>query len=255
MIAIFSYKLAFSMRFFTMAFNLLYLVLFGAMFASSPIALAPYGGDFISYLLIGSIGWGFLWMIMHVTATSLRQEMMMGTLESILLTPTKLYTMILGYSLYGLFFGLLSMGMLLIIGFGLLGESVFATATIWTLVIFILSATMMIGVGMIFSGLTIWQKNVGQTAPLLQNITMFFCGVYFPITVLPEVLQPVSRFIPFYYSIEGMRQSLLPNVSTGTLLEYVLILLGFTVGLLALGYYTMHRGLIKAKRDGSLAFY
>lgn len=252
--AIVTYKLAFSMQFFSMAFNLLYLVVFGSMFNASPDVLNPYGGDFISYVVVGSIGWGFLWLIMSATASSIRQEMMMGTLESILLTPTKLHTMILGYSMFGLTFGLMSIVMLIVVGFTFFGVVVFTSATIWTLIIFVVSAIMMIGVGMIFAGLTIWQKNIGQTAPLLQNVTMFFCGVYFPIAVLPSYLQPVSKAIPFYYAIEGLRKSLL-NPSTLEMTQYLIILIGSTIVILTIGLFTLNQGVQKAKKDGSLAFY
>ena len=253
---LFTYKLAFFMSFVSIIFNLLYMVLFGSMFASSNLpALSQYGGDFISYIIIGSMGWGFLWSILNTTAFSLRTEMMMGTLESILLTPTRMYTMMIAYTLFGCFFGLISLVILLLIGLFAFGVAAFATANIFTLIIFILSSLMMMGFGMIFSGITIWSKNIGQTIPVFQGIALFFSGVYFPISVLPAFIQPVSRFIPFYYSIEGLRLSLIPTTPTSTLIEYVLILVGFSTIFIGIGLFTLHKGLIKAKKDGSLAFY
>ena len=253
---LFTYKLAFLMSFLSIIFNLLYMVLFGSMFGSSSLpALSQYGGDFISYIIIGSMGWGFLWSILNTTAFSLRTEMMMGTLESILLTPTKMYTMMIAYTLFGCFFGLVSLVIVLLIGLFAFGVDAFATANVFTLIIFILSLLMMMGFGMIFSGLTIWVKNIGETIPLFQGIALFFCGVYFPISVLPSYLQPVSRFISFYYSIEGLRQSLMVSNLTSELLGYMLILLILAVGFIAIGLFVLHKGLIKAKKDGSLAFY
>jgi ABC-type polysaccharide/polyol phosphate export permease len=114
---------------------------------------------------------------------------------------------------------------------------------------------MMMGFGMIFSGLTIWLKNIGATTALLQNITMFFCGVYFPLAVLPEVARPVANYIPFYYSIEGLRRSLLPATPTSEMMFYTVVLLFLSVVFILIGLYTIHRGLLKAKKDGSLMFY
>ena len=72
----FTYKLAVSMAFFSILFNFFYMVLFGSMFQSGVIpALDAYGGNFISYILVGSIGWGFMWAIMSQTSESLRTEM------------------------------------------------------------------------------------------------------------------------------------------------------------------------------------
>lgn len=253
---LFTYKLAFSMTFFSIIFNLFYLVLFGSMFGSMDLpALSPYGGNFISYILVGSIGWGFLWSIMGATSTSLRTEMMMGTLESILLTSTKMFTMMLSYSLFGCFFGLISIGILMLVGYFLFSITVFATATVYTLIIFVLSASMMMGFGLMFGGLTIWLKNIGDTLPLLQNIVMFFCGVYFPISVLPEFMHPIANYMPFYYSIEGLRKSLIPSTPTSDILFYVLVLLFLSILFIIVGLVVLHRGLVKAKKDGSLSFY
>lgn len=253
---LFAYKLAFSTTFITLLFTFFHLVLFGNMFGSGSVgSLDAYGGDFISYILVGSIGWSFLWSIMAGTSESLRSEMTMGTLESILLTSTKITTIMMSYAIFGCLFGLLSAIILIGIGFLAFGISIFATATIYTFIILALSSTMMMGFGLIFGGLTIWLKNIGETIPLLQNIFMFFCGVYFPITVLPEFLQPVHKYLPFYYSIEGLRLSFLPTTSNSEIIEFILILFVLSIILIIIGIYTLHKGLTKAKKDGSLAFY
>ena len=252
----FTYKLAVSMAFFSILFNFLYMVLFGSMFKAGVIpAIDAYGGDYISYILVGSIGWGFMWSILSQTSESLRSEMELGTLESLLLTPTSIYTMTIAYTLFGSFFGLLSILGLLLIGFALFGINVLATASIFTLIIFILSIIMMTGFGMILGGLTIWIKNIGETAPFIQSIAMFFCGVYFPISLLPESLQGVAKFVPFYHFIEGLRLSLVPGTPTSELINSVLTLTALSIIFVLIGAYALHRGIKKAKKDGSLAFY
>lgn len=253
----FTYKLAFTVTVLSLVFNFFYLVLFGSMFGSANLSSLPsaYGGNFISYILVGSIGWGFLWSVIGATGTSLRNEMMMGTLESVLLTPTKIYTIMFSYALFGCFFGLLSIIVLMLIGVFCFGLSAFATANIFTLLIFIFSLAMMMGLGMIFSGLTIWLKSLGEMIPLLQNIVTFFCGVYFPISILPTFFQPVANFMPFYYSIEGLRKSLIPSTPLSEMLFYVGVLLSLSIFFIAVGLIVLKKGLIKAKKDGSLAFY
>ncbi len=253
---IYTYKLAFSMMFFSVLLNFFYMILFGSMFGSGAVtALIPYGGDFITYILIGSIGWGFMWSILSGTSTSLRMEMEIGTLESILLTPTSIYTMVIAYTVFSAIFGLISIAVLVLFGFVFFGISVFATATVFTLVFFILSMIMMAGIGMTLGGLTVWIKNIGDTIPLMQSVTIFFCPVYFPITVLPESLQVVAKFIPFYYSMEGLRLSLVPGVPSSELVRFLVILSVLCIIFVVLGTISLHKGLKKAKKDGSLSFY
>jgi ABC-2 type transport system permease protein len=251
-----SYKLAFFTSMLSSIFTIFYFVLFGSMFGNTTIALTvEEGGSFISYILVGSIGWGFMWTIMSITSSSLSTEMMLGTLESILVTPTKLITLMLSYTIFGGFFGLATIAVLMSIGYLVFGITVFASANIFTLIIFILSTMMMLGFGLIFGGLTIWLKNIGETVPLLQNIAMFFCGVYFPISVLPAFLQPVSKAVPFYYSIQGLRLSLIASTPTDELIHYTILLLEFSISFILFGIFVLRLGLAKAKKDGSLSFY
>lgn len=253
---LFSYKLAFSMSFLSIIFTLFHLVLFGSMFGSTNVsALNPYGGNFIEYILVGSIGWGFLWSIMSATSSSLSSEMMLGTLESILLTRTKLFTMMVSYSIFGAFFGLISISILVIVGYFLFGITIFSTLSIYTLILLCLSSLMMMGFGLIFGGLTIWLKNIGSTVPLLQNVTMFFCGVYFPISVLPNNLEVISKFMPFYYSIEGLRKSLIVTTPKSELRFYILVVFVLSIVFLIIGLIVLKLGLRKAKKEGSLSFY
>lgn len=254
---LYTYKLAFSVSFFEIIFNIFYLALFGSMFVSASMLYLPqaYGGDFIYYILVGSVGWGFMWSIMYVTSSSLSSEMMMGTLESILLSSTRLTTVLVSYAIFGCFFGLITIIALALVGFFLFGITVFANATIYTLIIFVLSMIMMTGFGMMFGGLTIWLKKIGDTVPLFQNIVMFFCGVYFPIAVLPEFLQPVAYLMPFYYSIEGLRRSLIPTTATSEIVFYVILLVFWSILSVVIGILVLYKGLNKAKKDGTLAFY
>ena len=248
---IFTYRLAFSAMFLNMVFFFFYFILFGAMFGESmPSHLNPYQQDFVTYLLVGSIGWGFLWSVMASSSGSLRNEMMKGTLESVLLTSTRLGTLVVAYTIFGCFIGLVSMVILLVIGFAFFDVSIAINAM--TIVIFLLSTFMMAGFGLLFSGLTLWIKNIGDTITLIQNVSMFFSGVYFPNTVLPAGLQDVSNFIPFYYSIEGIRVSL---VDYNASVYFALVLVPVTILFIVLGIVSLHFGLKKAKKDGSLAFY
>ncbi len=253
---LYTYKLALFASVISVVFNLFYMILFGGMFGiTNPESISQYQGNFISYILVGSIGWSFLWSILTATSGALTEEMRLGPFESILLTPTKIRTLMFSYSLYGCVIGLIVMSLLTLIGFLLFGISVFANTTIYTLLIFFLSIVMMLGFGMIFGGLTIWLKNIGLTVDLLRDIATFFCGVYFPVAVIPEVFQPIARYIPFYYSIEGLRLSLLEGTTVSEIMNYVFILVILSIVIVFIGLVVLRIGLNKAKKDGSLAYY
>jgi len=64
-----------------------------------------------------------------------------------------------------------------------------------------------------------------------------------------------ANIMPFYYSIEGLRLSLIPTTPTYKMVEFIVILLALSVLFIVIGLITLHLGLIKAKKDGTLAFY
>lgn len=248
---LFTYKLAFSTMFLNMIFNFFYFVLFGTMFSQEmPQYLSSYQQDFVTYLLIGSIGWSFLWSVTSSSSVAIRNEMMLGTLETLLLSTTKLSTLIIAYTFFGCFFGLISVFILLFVGYFFFG--IYLIFNYLTVLIFIISSIMMAGLGMIFCGITLSKKNIGNAIPVIQNISMFFAGVYFPITVLPKILQEYAKFIPFYYPIEGIRISILdPSKS----LFFICIISLFASSFILFGIVSLRIGLDKAKRESSLSFY
>ena len=247
---LFTYRVAFVSMFSGIFFSLLNLVLFGAMFGVTDVSsLSFYGGDYISYVIIGSIGWGFMWAISGATSNALRSEMNMGTLEAIMATPTRVTTLMLSYSIFGSVFGFLSVILISVVGIFLFGPAILGSISLSTVVIFLLMIVMMGGLGMIFGGLTVWTKNVGQLVGFFQNIFMFFSGSYFPLIVLPAVIRPLAYYLPFYYSIEGLRRSLMPG--TPDVWNYALILLVFTIILVIVGYVILRYGIKKSKMDGS----
>ena len=77
-------------------------------------------------------------------------------------------------------------------------------------------------------------------------------GVYFPVSVLPGWMQPLTRFSPATYVLEGMRAALLDGARTGTLLVHLgrLVLIGLIA--VPLGLLIFRRAEIYAKRTGKL---
>lgn len=251
---LFSYKLALFFMIFNTVMTVVYLVLFGKMFGlkSLPI-LEPYGGNFISYILIGAIGWEFLISITSAGYSSITDEMQTGTIESILLTPTSIFTIVMAYIINGSLMGLLSISVLLAIGILLFNTPIYMN--IYGLLIMAISSVMMIGFSFIIAGLNIRFKNVGPVFAFFQSIAMVFSEVYFPLKVLPEFFQPVAYCIPFYYPIIGLRTTLMPHCPFSLFLKYFLIIGVLSIFFLILGNRILKLEFNKAKREGTLAYY
>lgn len=63
----------------------------------------------------------------------------------------------------------------------------------------------MFGFGMAIAG---WAKDSNQAAPISNLVSfpmMFLSGVFFPVFLMPDVLQRVTAFIPLTPIIDGLR--------------------------------------------------
>ncbi|MBU7019286.1 MAG: ABC transporter permease [Theionarchaea archaeon] len=252
---LFTYRFALVFNYLQMIMNLFLFVLFASMFGERVLTiLEPYGGDYISYILVGSIGWGYLWSAMGSASGSIQQEMVQGTFEPIFLTPTSPYIIVFAYTVWGLLMGTFSM--LTFLSLGVFVFKIELTGNILlALVLMGLSVLMMVGFGLMVAGLNIFLKQVGSFVPVIQAVSLFFCGVYFPIEVLPRILHPISRIFPFYYSITGLRMALSDKASVPEVAPYFWILLVLAVLALGIGMYFFRRGLNRARREGTLAYY
>lgn len=93
----------------------------------------------------------------------------------------------------------------------------------------ILGVTMLFGIGLAIGG---WAKNENQAAPLAQLTTlpmMFLSGVFFPVFLMPDVLQKITQFIPLTPVVDSVRRIITENASLLDLGPEIGIMAAWTV--------------------------
>lgn len=249
-----TYKFAFMTNAISKFFIIFWLILVGRLFGQHSNLLSHYSTNFTNFILIGAMGWSLMWSIIESMVFSIRNEMLMGTMEILLLTPTNISIIVMSFGLFGLVFGMISVFSLFVVGLYVFNTNVFTAANVGTLIIFILSCTNAIAIGFMLSGLIFWQKHLGQFVPFLQGVAVFFSEVYFPLSVLPPPIRPLSRFVPFYYCIKGLRFSLYhtPDIQ---LVHHVFELIAMNITLFIVGIFSLKKCIKEAKKKGTLSFY
>ncbi len=251
----FTYKFAMIFNYAQMVMNLFLFVLFAEMFGERMLPmLEQFGGDYIQYILVGSIGWGYIWSAMGAASGSIQQEMMRGTFEPIFLTPTSPFVIVMAYTIWGLFMGTISMGIFLTLGLLVFNVTLSGNGFM-AIVLMGLSVLMMIGFGLMVAGLNVFLKQVGSVVSVVQGVAMFLCGVYFPLEVLPDAIRPVGKVLPMYYSITGLRMALSDQATMQDIMWYFWLLLILATVALGVGTYFFKKGLNRARREGTLAYY
>jgi ABC-2 type transport system permease protein len=210
--------------------------------------------DFIGYIVIGTTVWMWQNIVLWDVGFSLRNEQMRGTLESNWLSPTWRFSYLLGQT------GPQIISMIMFIGitaleFGLL-FSVRLNGSPWMILLMMLAAIPSIyGLGFAFASLVITVKEANAFVFLIRGLVMIFCGITFPINLLPDWMQSVAKWLPQTYLIHGMRAAAFSNAGIRELAPDFIPLLLFGTFWLVVGYFTFLWMERRARRTGAIGQY
>lgn len=265
-----SVALAFLIRDFKVArsYRVAFLMQLGGIFVAVPIfyfmgdivdganskALKPYGGNYFAFLLIGVALLDYLAVSLRSFGNSLRESQLTGTLEFVLLSPTSLIEVLLYSSIWIYLFTTLRFILYLALGslFELELQEANMVGAILVLLIGILS---FIPFGVFTASLIMIIKRGEMLNTLIAGMSLFFGGVLFPVESLNELLQLVSKCLPFTYALEGMRQAIQNGATVTQLLPTLAILGGFAAILLPLSFAGFGLAVRHTRRSGSLGQY
>ena len=211
--------------------------------------------DYASYLVLGTAIWMWLNFTLWDVGFHLRAEQMRGTLESNWLCPVWRLGIVLGSSLTKLgtslfFLAVTVIQFRLIAGVNLLRENA-------GLILLFLLLTMpsIYGIGLAFASLVIRFKEANAMVFLVRGVFMIFCGMTFPLQVLPGWMQKVSSLLPLTHAIQGIRRLALAHATWADVLPEARSLLLFAVLMPALGYVAFCFAERQSRRTGALGQY
>jgi len=251
-----SYRFSFMLQiggvFFSVAIFYFLSELFGGAVAPQ---LEAYGGNYFSFVLIGLAFTGFLGLSLSSFAASIREGQVMGTLEIMLLSPTRLSAILISSSLWGYLLTIFRVALYLVVGAFIFGADLGGANVGAALLIMILAIASFTGFGVLSAALVLIVKKGDPVAIILNGASSLLAGVFYPVAVLPDWLEPVSKVLPLTYALDSMRLAMLQGQSIYELRNDILILLAFTLVLTPISFLVFRRALKKAKMEGSLIQY
>ncbi|MCK4244213.1 MAG: ABC transporter permease [Candidatus Omnitrophica bacterium] len=251
-----SYKFAFFFNFFSVFTSLLTFFFINRLFGSRISShLEPFGRDYFSYTILAQAFFTYVGTGLGGIAGRLRGEAMTGTLESLLVTPTKMRTLLLSMGLWN--FGFASVDLFLYLFFGVFFFKIDISQInlLATFIIFFFTIIAFSSLGLISGSFILVLKRGNPVNWLVSTLSGLLGGVYFPVTVLPKWLQAISAWIPVTYAIKGLELAVYQGASLATLSSDVIKLALFAIILLPLGIYSFGYALRRAKIEGSLVRY
>jgi len=222
---------------------------------NSAPSLAPYGGDYFSFLLIGIALSDFMFVSVSTFGQEIRKAQTVGTFEAMLVTPTSIPTILFSSYLYTFFRTALRIVLYFVIGwlfFGFQAHPAYLLRFFATVIVAIMPFW---GIGLLSAAFIIVFKQGSPINWLVGTFSGLLAGVMYPVAVLPGWLQPLADFIPLTHGLEAVRRVLLDGAGFADIASELIILTAFSIVLLGLGLAAVYWSLRIARRDGTLLHY
>ena len=223
-----------------------------------PRSLPELGGVRLSYMAFVTIGMAVNLIaatLLYQTSTALRNEQLIGTLESLLCTPTAVWTLQLGSAAASLVAIPLRMGFFLAALGILFGLDYHASGILPSAVLVLALLPCMWGIGLAVSGAILtFRRGAGATS-LGAAALGLSSGAFIPLNALPHWLSTVASANPLTIAIRGLRDALLGGTGWTGVGAHLLVLVPLSVGALAAGWLAFRLALARERRNGTLGTY
>jgi len=210
--------------------------------------------EYVGYIAVGTMVWMWQNIVLWAVGYSLRNEQMRGTLESNWLSPTWRFAYLLGSSIPQM----VSMFMLMLVS-GLEYAFLFKVdfdGSLWLTLLVILAAIPSVyGLGFAFASVVITMKEANAFVFLVRGVVMIFCGITYPLAILPGWMQTVSQWLPQTYIIHAMRTAALSTEGFSAIAFDLKMLLLFGAFWLAVGYLLFSMMERRARQTGAIGQY
>jgi len=251
-----SYRFAFAMRFVNILFSVASFFFISKLLGRSANPyLAGYHGDYFAFVLIGIAMTSFQSTGLGAFSSSISGSQSQGTLEAMLVTPTKLPVIILSSSVWDFLFTILNILIYLVVGTLVFGADLGRANIPVALVVLALTVLIFSGLGIISASVIMVLKRGDPVSWLFGSTSSFLGGTYFPIAVLPVWLQWIAYAFPVFYALRAMRYAVLNGASLSMISGDLLALLLFAVIIMPLSIFAFKQAVRIAKIDGTLGTY
>jgi ABC-2 type transport system permease protein len=249
-----SYRFSFISRIVSSVFSLFLFFYLGnfvdqSSFHSTDILTHGY----FSFLIIGLFMLGLVNQVLEAFRLTVEKDLMAGTMEALLATPSRSSLLIIAGPTYDVLYGISLQVLVYIIAVLFFGAYVAPSVVGLIGAVFALGLCLIIfsSLGVATAGVALVLKRGGTFFSVyLMNILMVLGPVYYPVSNLPSPLQTFSHLLPFTWAVEALRAGLLRG---DLLIGQLALLVLATMVVVPLSLWVFNLGLVRARRDGSLA--
>lgn len=209
--------------------------------------------DLVLFLGIGTVVWAYLRAVFSNVGEMVAWERWEGTIEYTMMAPISRLAHMLGVSLFSIIYGLIRSALLLGVLSLFFSVDLSHANVVGATVILLAGSISFLGFGIMAAVFPLLFPERGEELTfVISSILLLVSGVYYPISVLPDWMQPLATISPATYVLEGMRASLLEGKPTEQLGPFLLPILLLGAVAIPVGIAIFNWGERYAKRTGRL---
>lgn len=251
-----SYRLSFLLQLSGVFFAVTSFYFLSRLFGQSPELLAEYGGDYLSFAVVGLALMSYFHTSFQSFATSIRNEQVQGTLEAVLLTPTGVATFAVASSAWDFLWSTWTAAVYIGFGWLLFGVEIRGSLALG-LGLLLLTILVFSSLGVLSASFVMVFKRGDPMAFVLGGLSAMLGGVFYPVRVLPEWLQSLAALLPITHALDGLRRVLLTGATASDPMVQrdIMVLLLFGAVATPASLLAFRAAVKLARREGTLVQY
>jgi ABC-2 type transport system permease protein len=227
----------------------------GSQAAVNAFAQRAGTAEIAGFLFLGWAAYMWISMILWGPGTALREEQVRGSLEALFMTPVSRLVILFGPVVSQLVWAL---WMFAVVGGALtllFGLAISPLAALRAIGVVLVAVPALYGLGALFAAVVLRFGEVGALVQVVRGLFTVFCGMTFPIVILPEWARAVALALPPTYLIDELRSVLLTGSNLASLPPGLVMLRALGIGLCGFAIVAFRRTERFARRGGSLEQY
>jgi len=223
-----------------------------------PEQLPSFAGtrtNYIEFVAVGIVIGAFLQIGLGRVAATIRQEQLMGTLDSLLLTPTKTATLQLGGVMYDLLYIPARTVLFLLFLVVAFGARFHTSGLLPSVVMMIAFIPLVWGLGILSAAGQLTFRRGSGGLNFAATVLVLGSGAFFPLSIMPHWFQSAATWNPVARAMTGMRQTLIGGTGWSHLASDFALVAPSGIVALALGLWAFERALKRERRRGTLGVY
>jgi len=211
------------------------------------------GTYLVLYLVVGTLVWRYLSMIFYWITEIISIERWEGTIEYTLMAPVRRLTHMAGQTFFAVIYAMFFTAIILVVTVVLFEIDMRSANMFGGMMMLLVGSLSFIGVGVMGSILPLlFPERGAQMTHVIIALLLLVSGVYYPVEVLPELLQKLSVLSPATYVLDGTRLALLEGATFLELWPYVWPTLIMGIIAIPVGLWVFGQAERYAKRKGKL---